>query len=92
MPRDPNRNDSIPGDRLRIRGRKLAMRTSTDEVAAAIRALIGRLGNRPFTMQEVYGEMLANGTNYAELTVFKTMQRMKAPREATAVRAIGARR
>jgi hypothetical protein len=32
-----------------------------------------------FTVREVYAEMLAAGTRYAESTVFKTMQRMKVP-------------
>jgi hypothetical protein len=31
------------------------------------------------TVDEVYAEMLATGTRYAASTVFKTMQRMKAP-------------
>ena len=36
-------------------------------------------GQQVFTVCEVYAEMLAAGTRYAESTVFKTMQRMKAP-------------
>ncbi len=32
-----------------------------------------------FTVREVYAEMLAAGISYAESTVFKSMQRMKAP-------------
>lgn len=32
-----------------------------------------------FTVREVYADMVAAGTRYAESTVFKTMQRMKAP-------------
>jgi hypothetical protein len=31
------------------------------------------------TVREVYAEILAAGTRYAASTVFKTMQRMKAP-------------
>jgi hypothetical protein len=30
-----------------------------------------------FTVRDVYAEMVAAGTGYAESTVFKTMQRMK---------------
>jgi hypothetical protein len=45
-------------------------------VLDAFRALAERSG-RAFTVREVYGEMTARGTSYAEPTVFKTMQRMK---------------
>lgn len=36
-------------------------------------------GKQVLTVEEVYAEMLATGTSYAESTVFKTMQRMKEP-------------
>ena len=40
-----------------------------------------------FTVREVYAEMTAAGTCYAEPTVFKTMQRMKDdPRRPPTVR------
>jgi len=44
---------------------------------AALAVLSARDGKRVFTVREVYVEMLATGTSYAESTVFKTMQRMK---------------
>jgi len=50
-----------------------------DEVAASLAVLWDRTGQQVFTVREVYAEMLAAGTRYAESTVFKTMQRMKAP-------------
>ena len=46
---------------------------------AAIQAMKGRRGGQAFTVRDVYGEMAAAGTRYEESTVFKTMQRMKAP-------------
>ena len=46
---------------------------------SAIQALKGRRGGQAFTVRDVYGEMAAAGTRYEESTVFKTMQRMKAP-------------
>jgi hypothetical protein len=48
-----------------------------DEVLIALQALIARCGDRPFTVRDVYAEMVSAGTSYAELTVYKTMQRMK---------------
>jgi hypothetical protein len=41
----------------------------------------GRTGARVFTVRDVYTAMVAAGTRYVEPTVFKTMQRMKAPPE-----------
>jgi hypothetical protein len=40
---------------------------------------MGSTGQQVFTVREVCAEMLAAGTRYAKSTVFKTMQRMKAP-------------
>jgi hypothetical protein len=48
-------------------------------VSAALLELRNRTGQQVFTVREIYAEMLATGTRYAESTVFKTMQRMKAP-------------
>lgn len=45
----------------------------------AVCALTERTEKQVFTVREVYAEMLAQGTSYAEPTVFKTMQRMKVP-------------
>jgi hypothetical protein len=45
-----------------------------DEVLVALDSLIELHGDRPFAVREVYAEMVANGTTYAELTVFKAMQ------------------
>jgi hypothetical protein len=38
----------------------------------ALAALRGRTGQQLFTVREVYAEMVAAGTSYAEPTVFKT--------------------
>jgi hypothetical protein len=46
---------------------------------AALAVLAARGSKKVFTVREVYVEMLATGTSYAESTVFKTMQRMKEP-------------
>jgi hypothetical protein len=40
--------------------------------------LSARDGKTLFTVREVYARMVVDGTTYAESTVFKTMQRMKA--------------
>jgi hypothetical protein len=50
-----------------------------DEVIEAFEALIARDGDRPFSPHEIYAQMLGRGTKYAELTVYKAMQRMKLP-------------
>jgi hypothetical protein len=44
---------------------------------AVLSALSARDGRQVFTVREIFAEMLARGTGYAETTVFKTMQRMK---------------
>lgn len=51
--------------------------TRREEVLAALAALETRAGRQIFTVREVYAEMVAIGTKFAESTVFKTMQRMK---------------
>jgi hypothetical protein len=43
----------------------------------ALRALMARSEKQVFTVSAVYAEMVARGTAYTEVTVFKTMQRMK---------------
>ena len=79
MPPNTNRGPTVAGGWIRIGSRKLAQASCRDEVAAALRALQIRTGQRVFTVRAVYAEMLAAGTVYSESTVFKTMQRMKAP-------------
>jgi hypothetical protein len=79
MPPDANRRSSFAGQRLRLGGRKPAGNSCCDEVVAALAVLAARDGTQVFTVREVYVEMLATGTSYAESTVFKTMQRMKEP-------------
>jgi len=79
MPPDTNRGPTVPGGWVRLGGRKPAAASCRDEVAASVTALSARTGEQVFTVREVYAEMLAAGTRYAESTVFKTMQRMKAP-------------
>ena len=77
MPPDTNRGPSVGGGWIRLGGRKLAGGSCRDEVVAALHALRARTGTRVFTVRDVYSEMVAAGTGYAESTVFKTMQRMK---------------
>jgi hypothetical protein len=79
VPRDTNRRSSFAGQRLRLGGWKPASSSCRDEVAAALAVLAARDGKQVFTVRDVYVEMLATGTSYAESTVFKTMQRMKDP-------------
>ena len=77
--RDTNPRPSIPGERIRLEGRKRTTLNCRDEVATALTASIERHGDRPFAAREVYAEMTARGTNYAELSTYKTVQRMKSP-------------
>jgi hypothetical protein len=77
VPPDTNRRPSFAGQPVRVGGRKLAAPACRDEVVGALRALMARTEKQVFTVSEVYAEMLARGTAYAEATVFKTMQRMK---------------
>lgn len=79
VPPDTNRRSSFAGQRFRLGGRKPAARSCRDEVVAALSGLAVLGGQQVFTVREVYVEMLATGTSYAESTVFKTIQRMKAP-------------
>jgi hypothetical protein len=79
MPPDTNRGSSFAGQRLQLGGRKPAGSSCRDEVVAALAVLAARDGKQAFTVREVYVEMLATGTSYAESTVFKTMQRMREP-------------
>jgi hypothetical protein len=79
MPPDTNRGPSVAGGWVRLGGRNPAQGNCRDEVAASLTALWERTGQQVFTAREVYAEMLAAGTRYAESTVFKTMQRMKGP-------------
>lgn len=60
-------------------GNRLRRVVCRDEAAIALAALRDRTGQHVFTVREVYAEMLAGGTRYAESKVIKTMQRMKAP-------------
>jgi hypothetical protein len=73
------RGPSVAGQDIRLGGRKLAACSCRDEVAAALSALTARDSKSVFTVREVYAEMVASGTRYAESIVFKTMQRMKGP-------------
>ncbi|MHB8188772.1 MAG: hypothetical protein ACYDDU_22460 [Dermatophilaceae bacterium] len=77
VPPDTNRRPSFAGQRIRLGGRKPAASTCRNEVVEAVAALSARDGRQAFTVRQVYAEMLAEGTSYAEPTVFKTMQRMK---------------
>ena len=77
-PPDTNRGPSFPGQPIRVGGRKPAAPSCRDEILAALVALFEREGKQVFTVREVYAEMHDLGTSYAEPTVFKTMQWMKA--------------
>ena len=87
MPPNRNRRPAEAGGWVRLGGRKPAEASCRDEVAASLVVLGGRTGQQVFTGREVYAEVLAAGTRYAESTVFKTMQRMKAaPRRSPMMR------
>jgi poly(3-hydroxybutyrate) depolymerase len=77
MPPDTNRGPSFPGQPIRMGGRKPVAPTCRDEVLAALAGLSDRAGGQVFTVRQVYAEMVARGTAYAQVTVSKTMQRMK---------------
>jgi len=79
MPPNTNRRPAVAGGWVRLGGRRPVEANCRDEVAASLAGLWDRTGQHAFTVREVYAEMLAAGTRYAESTVFKTMQRMKAP-------------
>ena len=79
MPPDTNRGPSFAGREIRLGRRKPAAPTCREEVLSALAALETRAAGEVFTVREVYAEMVATGTRYAEPTVFKTMQRMKEP-------------
>ena len=77
MPPDTNRGPTVAGGWVRLTGRMPADGSCRAEVAAAVSVLSARDGRSAFTVRDVYGQMVAAGTVYAETTVFKTMQRMK---------------
>jgi len=79
MPPNTNRGPAVAGGWVRLGGRSPIEANCRDEVAASLAVLWDRTGQQVFTVREVYAEMLAAGARYAESTVFKTMQRMKAP-------------
>jgi hypothetical protein len=79
MPPDTNRGPAVAGAWVRLGRRRPAQASCRDEVGACLETLYGRTGQQVFTIRDVYAEMLATGTRYAESTVFKTIQRMKAP-------------
>jgi hypothetical protein len=79
MPPDTNRGPSVAGGWVRLGGRKPPEASCQDEVAEAVSELGRGRGGEVFTVREVYAAMVAAGTQYREPTVFKTMQRMKAP-------------
>ncbi len=81
VPPDTNRGPSFAGEPVRLGGRKATLPTCRDEVLSALVVLSERAGKRGgeqiFTVRQVHAEMVAKGTKYAQVTVFKTMQRMK---------------
>src|SRR5258708_1758219 len=85
MPPNTNRGLSIGAGWAWLGGRKLAAGSCRDQVAAALSTLSVRCSRSGFSLREVYAEMVAAATFYAESTVFKTMQRMKKPASRAAV-------
>ncbi|MGH9091943.1 MAG: hypothetical protein ACRDZR_11290 [Acidimicrobiales bacterium] len=83
VPPETNRGVSVAGQDIRLGGRKPAAPSCRDGVVAAFSALAARDGRSVFTVREVYAQMVAGGTRYAESIVFKTMQRMKDPSSRT---------
>ena len=79
MPPNTNRRPAVAGGWVLLGGWRPVEVNCRDEVAASLAVLWDRTGQQVFTVREVYAEMLAAGTRYPESTVFKTMQRMKAP-------------
>ena len=79
VPPDTNRSPNVAGREIRLGGRKPSASSCRDEVVAALSTLTAHDTRPVFTVREVYTEMVASGTRYAESTVFKTMQRMKEP-------------
>ena len=77
VPPNTNRGPTVAAQTIWLGGRRPATSSCRDEVAAALFALAVRDGRSVFTVREVYTQMVAGGTGYAESTVFKTMQRMK---------------
>lgn len=78
VPPDTNPSPSFAGQPVRVGGRKPTASSCRDEVLAALYAQSARTGSQAFNVREVFAEMLDRGTLYAEPTVFKTVQRMKA--------------
>jgi hypothetical protein len=48
-------------------------------MVASVARLSSQAGNQVFTVREVYVEMLAQGTSYAESMIVRTMECMKDP-------------
>jgi Fe2+ or Zn2+ uptake regulation protein len=78
MPPDPNLG-LLPGHTARLGKRRRRTANCRDEVIAALHVLVAQHGDRPFLAHEVYTQMVAQGTSYAEPTVYNAMQRMKVP-------------
>ena len=77
---DTNQSPSLAGRPIRLGRRKFSSPTCRNEVLTAMTALLERSDEREvFTVREVYAEMVAQGTAYAESTAYITMQRMKQP-------------
>jgi hypothetical protein len=77
MPPNTNRGPAVDAGWVRLGGRKLAHGSCREEVVAVIGLLGERTGQQVFPVAEVYAEMVAAGTRYAESTIFKTMQRIR---------------
>ncbi len=77
VPPHTNRGVSFAGRAVAVADPKPSVATCRDEVVRALGALSARTGADAFTRGEIFREMVAAGTGYAEGNVFKTIQRMK---------------
>jgi hypothetical protein len=76
---DPNHRPSLVGPQVQLGAPKTAMSSCREEVLAAVAILCRHSGDRVCTVREGYAERVEGGTEYPEVTVFKTMQRMLEP-------------
>ena len=73
VPPDTNRGPSVAGREIRLGGRKPSASSCRDEVVAALCALTAPDTRSLITVREVYTEMVAGGTRYAESTVLRQL-------------------
>ncbi len=76
---NPKNGPAVATSDFSLSTRRRTLPNCRDEIVTALESLIAEHGYRPFLVREVYERMAALGTSYAELTVYKAMQRMKLP-------------